>query len=178
MATQKVGLTKLGLKKNINLIPFEWNGQIIEIKQYLPIEDKIKVIEKIVNQSLDESNFANPLRIEINIVLEVMFAYTNINFTEKQKEDSLGLYDLLIGSGLWENIKNTMISNGKDYIEIESTVKCVINEIYAYKNSALGILQAIQTDYNNLNLDAESLADKMADENTLKLLRDIVTKLD
>lgn len=178
MAVQKVGLTKLGLKKNTNLIPLEWNDQVIEIKQYLPIEDKIGVIERIVNQSLDDNNFANPARIMIHTVLEIMFVYTNINFTDKQKEDKLALYDLLVGSGLWDKVKDIMLSESKDFIEIESTVQCIINEIYSYKNSALGILQAIQTDYRNLNLDAESLADKMADENTLKLLRDIVTKLD
>ena len=108
MATQKVGLTKLGLKKNTNLISLEWNGQVVEIKEYLPIEDKIKVIEHIVNLSLDDNNFANPARIEVNTVLEVMFAYTNINFTDKQKEDRLGLYDLLVSSGLWEAVEDKL----------------------------------------------------------------------
>lgn len=178
MATQKVGLTKLGLKKNTNLIPLEWGDQIIQIKEYLPIEDKIGVIERIINQSLDDNNFANPVSIMINTVLEVIFAYTtNINFTDKQKEDRLGLYDLLVSSGLWKTIENKLAEIGELSI-IQLAVRQVINEIYEYKNSALGILQAIQTDYNNLNLDAEALQDKMADENTLKLLKDIVTKLD
>ena len=84
MATQKIGLTKLGLKKNTNLIPLEWGDQVIQIREYLPIEDKIGVIERIVNQSLDNNNFANPARIMINTVLEVIFAYTtNINFVQQ-----------------------------------------------------------------------------------------------
>ena len=176
MATQKIGLTKLGLKKNTNLIPLEWGDQIIQIKEYLPIEDKIGVIERIVNQSLDDNNFANPARIMINTVLEIIFAYTNINFTDKQKEDRLGLYDLLVSSELWKVIENELAEVGELSI-IQITVREVIDEIYKYKNSALGILQAIQTDYNNLNLDAEALQEKIADENTLKLLKDIVTKL-
>jgi len=72
------------------------------------------VIERIVNQSLDDNNFANPARIMINTVLEVIFAYTmNINFTDKQKEDRLGLYDLLVSSGLWKAIENKLAEIGE-----------------------------------------------------------------
>ena len=35
----KIGFTKLGLKKNTNLITLNWNDQIIEIKAYLPIDN-------------------------------------------------------------------------------------------------------------------------------------------
>jgi hypothetical protein len=72
------------------------------------------VVERIVNQSLDDNNFANPARIMINTVLEVIFAYTtNINFTDKQKEDKLGLYDLLVSSGLWRAIGDKLAEAGE-----------------------------------------------------------------
>ena len=167
MATQKIGLTKLGLKKNTNLISLEWGDQIIQIKEYLPIEDKIGVIERIVNQSLDDNNFANPARIMINTVLEVIFAYTtNINFTDKQKEDRLGLYDLLVSSGLWRVIENKLAEVGELSI-IQITVREVIDEIYKYKNSALGILQAVNEDYSNLNLDATKIQEKIGNKEVL-----------
>ena len=177
MATQKIGLTKLGLKKNTNLIPLEWNGQVIEIKEYLPIEDKISVIEHIVNQSLDDNNFANPARIMINTVLEVIFAYTaNINFTDKQKEDRLGLYDLLVSSGLWYQIKDRLEEIGELKIII-STSRAVIDEIYKYKNSALGILQAVNEDYSNLDLDATKIQEKIGNKENVEFLKDVVDKL-
>lgn len=174
MATNKVGLTKLGLKKNTNLINLEWNGQIIEIKEYLPIQEKLELISKIVNQSLDENNFANPARIEIFTLLEAMYAYTNINFTDKQKEDFLGLYDMIFSSGLWNTIKEK-ISNELDIIDL--TVSNVVHEVYAYKNSAVGILQAISEDYSNLDLDADKLKEKIADKENLKTLRNVMDKL-
>lgn len=176
MATQKVGLTKLGLKKNTNLISLEWNGQVIEIKEYLPIEDKIGVIEKIVNLSLDDNNFANPARIMINTTLEIMFAYTNINFTDKQKEDRLGLYDLLVSSGLWEQVEDRLAEIGELKI-ITKTVNDVINEIYKYKTSALGIMQAITEDYSNLNLDAEQIREKLGNKENMEFLKNIMDKM-
>lgn len=177
MAIQKVGLTKLGLKKNTNLIPLEWSDQIIQIKEYLPIEDKIGVIERIVNQSLDDNNFANPARVMINTVLEVIFAYTtNINFTDKQKEDRLGLYDLLVSSGLWRAIENKLAEAGELSI-IQITVREVIDEVYKYKNSALGILQAVSEDYGNLDLDAEKIREKIGNKENVEFLKDVMDKL-
>ena len=176
MATQKIGLTKLGLKKNTNLIPLEWEEQIIQIKEYLPIEDKIGVIERIVNQSLDDNNFANPARIMINTVLEVIFAYTNINFTDKQKEDRLGLYDLLVSSGLWKAIENKLAEIGELSI-IQITVREVIDEVYKYKNSTLGVLQAVAEDYSNLDLDAEKLREKIGNKENVEFLAKVMDKM-
>ena len=177
MATQKIGLTKLGLKKNTNLIPLEWEDQVIQIREYLPIEDKIGVIERIVNQSLDDNNFANPARIMINTVLEVIFAYTtNINFTDKQKEDRLVLYDLLVSSGLWKAIENKLAEVGELNI-IQNTVREVIDEIYKYKNSTLGILQAVSEDYSNLELNINKLQEEISNPENAKLLKNVIDKM-
>lgn len=170
----KVGLTKLGLKKNTDMINLTWNGQIIEIKAYLPIEEKLEMISRIVNFSLDENNFANPARIEIFTLLEVMYAYTNINFTDKQKENFLELYDMIFSSGLWAEIKNII---GNELNIITTTTDEVIHEVYSYKNSALGILQAIVEDYEELDLDADKLKAKIADKDNLKTLKNVMDKL-
>lgn len=170
----KVGLTKLGLKKNTDVVNLTWNSQIIEIKVYLPIEEKLEMISRIVNLSLDENNFANPARIEIFTLLEVMYAYTNINFTDKQKENFLELYDMIFSSGLWTEIKNIL---GNELNIITTTTDEVIHEVYSYKNSALGILQAIVEDYEELDLDADKLKAKIADKDNLKTLKNVMDKL-
>ena len=174
MATNKVGLTKLGLKKNTNLINLKWNDQVIEIKEYLPIQEKLDLIGRIVNLSLDDNNFVNPARLQIFTTLEVMYAYTNINFTEKQKEDFLNLYDLLFSSGLWNAVKQVL---GDELILVEDTSIAVINELYKYKDSALGILQTITEDYENLDLDANKLKEKIADKDNVGFLKDVMDKL-
>ena len=174
MATNKVGLTKLGLKKNTNLINLEWNNQVIEIKEYLPIQEKLDLIGRIVNLSLDDNNFVNPARLQIFTTLEVMYTYTNINFTDKQKEDFLNLYDLLFSSGLWAAVKQAL---GNELVLIEDTTIAVIDELYKYKNSALGILQAVSEDYSNLDLDADKLKEKIADKENVGFLKDVMDKL-
>ena len=172
----KVGFTKLGLKKNTNVIQINWNDQIIEIKAYLPIQDKLDLIGRIINQSLDDNNFVNPARLNIFLTLELFYAYTNINFTEKQKEDFLGLYDLLVSSGLWNEVGNHLYEVGEFQI-IDNTCSAVIDEIYKYKNSALGILQTIAQDYSNLDLDADKIKEKIANKENVEFLKTVIDKM-
>jgi hypothetical protein len=60
-------------------------------------------MESIVNASLeaDDKRFSIP-QVLINLVLEMVYNYTNISFTEKQKENSYKLYDTLVSSKLLE----------------------------------------------------------------------------
>lgn len=176
MATNRITFTKLGIKKNTNLISLNWNDQIIEIKEYLPIQDKLDLVGKVVNQSLDDNNFLNPARLEIFTTLEIIYAYTNITFTEKQKENFLNIYDVMISSGLWRKIKE-ILEEHNEYAIIQKTIYDVIDEVYKFKNSALGILQAISEDYSQMDLDAEKIKAKLEDKNDLKLLKDVVDKL-
>lgn len=174
----KVGLTKLGLKVNTNVVPLEWNDQIIEVKEYLPIEKKLEMITQIVTLSLDDNNFANPARLEIFTCLEIMFNYTNINFTDKQKEDILGLYDLLVSSGLWNRVKYILQdTKPNEWDIIINTSKQVIDEIYKYKNSAVGIVQTIAEDYKELDLDATKIQEKIANKENVEFLDKVMQKM-
>jgi hypothetical protein len=41
------------------------------------------MIAKIINQSVDDNGFYNPIRIQIFTVLETFYFYTNLSFTAK-----------------------------------------------------------------------------------------------
>ena len=171
----KLAFTKLSLSKNEEVKIVEFNGQDIEVKQYLPVNDKFEVIGNIINRSADDNNFANPLKVEIFTALEIISAYTNISFTEKQKEDPSKLFDLVVSSGLYKEIICAI-----PHTEIES-LQCYINStidaVYKYRNSIMGLLENITTDYSNLNLEATEIQKKLADPNNMQLLRDVLTKL-
>ena len=65
MAINKVTFTKLGLKKKEEVKSFNWGDNIIEVKQYLPINDKINIIENVLRNSADNNNFANPMKVDL-----------------------------------------------------------------------------------------------------------------
>ena len=171
----KVSFTKLSLKTNQDIKTIEFNGQIIEVKQYLSINDKLILITNVIRDAYDENNFFNPIKIKAFTVLEVVFAYTNINFTDKQKEDPAKLYDAITSSGLWSLILEVLPDD--EYYNLVEDISETTRAIYSYKNSALGILESVKDDYSDMDLKAEDIQEKLADPENLKLLKDILNKL-
>ena len=171
----KPTFAKFGLKIDQSVKKVVFNEQEFEVKQYLPLEDKLELISEIVNQSIDDNNFANPARIELFTVIEIVKNYTNIVFTEKQLENPLKLYDLIVSSGLGKVIRENMCPDEFDFITV--TVDATIAEIYEYKNSVLGILEGIQADYGDLKFEASEIYDKLADPNNMVLLKEVLTKM-
>lgn len=171
----KVSFTKLGLTKNQEVKNVEWGEYMIEVKQYLPINEKLNLISNVINFAHDENNYSNPVKVDVYTALEIMYAYTNINFTDKQKEDVTKLYDLIVSSGLYAKVLEAIPSN--EHCNLLNAIKKSIDAIYAYQNSVMGILDTINSDYSNLNLNASEIQKKLADPNNMELLRDILAKL-
>ena len=146
-----------------------------EVKYYLPFAEKLELVSRIINQSIDDNGFYNPMRVKLYMTLEVVYAYTNLSFTEKMKEDPFKLYDILVSTGIFTDIIDCI--REKDWVEIQAGVLDTIKNIYDYKNSIYGILDTVSTDYSNLNLDATTIQQALADPNNMDLLKTILTKL-
>lgn len=171
----KVSFTKLGLKKNEEVGILHINEQDIEVKQYLPINEKLELISSVINSAADENNFSNPVKENVFLTLEILYHYTNINFTDKQKEDPVKLYDLVVSSGLVNKVTDLIPEEELD--EVINGVAQSVKAIYTYRNSALGILESISQDYSALNLDATEIQQKLADPDNMALLKQVLTKL-
>lgn len=171
----KIGFTKLGLKSNNEIQYIEFNEQIIEVKQYLPVEEKLELITNVLELSHDQNNFSNPVKVSVYTTLEIIEKYTNVNFTEKQKENPTKLYDLLVGNGFSAAVIKAIPE--LEYEEILTGIKRTIKSVYKYKNSILGILEAISQDYSNLNLDALQIQESLGDPENLQFLGEVMAKL-
>lgn len=146
-----------------------------EVKHYLPVQEKLELVSRIINNSVDDNGFYNPMRVKLYMVLEITYAYTNLSFTEKMKEDPFKLYDILVSTGIFTDIIDVI--REKDWTEIQENVWSTIKNIYDYKNSVMGILDTISNDYSNLNLDAITIQKELANPESLSLLKDILVKL-
>ena len=171
----KLTFNKLGLAANKAVKTISYNGQEIEVKQYLPVNDKLELISNVINLSADDNNFANPVKVSVFAVLQIIETYTNISFTEKQKEDPCKVYDLLVGNGLSSKILAEIPA--EELAELLTGIDDSINAIYNYRNSAMGILDAVQSDYDGMNLDAQNIHAAIADPENLALLKNVMTKL-
>ena len=67
----KVPFSKLGLKVNSDVTVITFNDYDIEVSRYLPFKEKTELASNIINYSVDDNGFYNPLKVKLYMVLEV-----------------------------------------------------------------------------------------------------------
>lgn len=171
----KLSFTKLGLKKLDEIKTLTIGENIIEVKQYLPVNEKLDLIARVLNGAHDENNFPNPIKIDVIGSLEIIMAYTNLTFTDKQKEDIGKLYDLLEENKIIDQIVELIPE--AEYEFIIDGIDKTIDAVYTYQNSVLGILESVNQDYSQLDLDATEIQKKLSDPNALATVKEVLNKL-
>ena len=135
----------------------------------------MEIVNKVVTATLQADNrYFNIQQVLVNVGLEMVYNYTNISFTEKQKEDEYKLYDALVSSTLLGQI---LAVCERDYSAIQTWIIDILTKIYDQYNSVRGILESLSTDYDNMNFDIEALQNAIANPENLGLLKDVLTKL-
>ena len=171
----KVTFSSLGLKLNQEIKTITIKEKKIEVKQYLPIQNKLEMVANVINNSQDDNNFKNLAKVEMFTDLEIINQYTNLTFTDKQKEEPWKIYDILINSGVMEQIRKVIPE--EELNMIYHFVDDATDRIYEYRNSAYAILDSLKGDYDALNFDAEEIQKKLADGENVEFLKDVLTKL-
>lgn len=171
----KIPFSKLGLKINTKVKTLTFNEQEVEVLDYLPISEKLDLITTVINNTVDNNGYYNPVKLEIYLVLEIINAYTNLTFTAKQKEDPLKLYDLLCSTNFLNEVMN--IIDPEEISMIKTSIYNSVKSIYDYRNSVLGILEAITTNYSELDLNAQVIQEKIANGENIEFLKDVLSKL-
>lgn len=171
----KVAFTKLSLSRDNSVKILEWKDQKIEIKQFLPTADKLDLISRIINFSADDHVFYNPCKVDIFETIEIILAYANINVTDKQQEDILKFYDLLVSGGFAKAVNDVIPESERVYIH--EGVWATIKELYRYRDSFAGIVEQTQANYKDLDGEVNEIEEKLSNPENLTLVKDVITKL-
>jgi hypothetical protein len=108
--------------------------------------------------------------------LEIIFEYTNISFTEKQKEDLPKLYDTICRSGLLEAIIAAIPE--EEYNTVIVGIVDSTEAIYKYQNSVLGIIDTLKGDMQDIeNIDVEGMKKSLVEIANSPLMKEIVPLL-
>lgn len=149
----KVSFASLKLKVKDEVKKININDKEIEVKQYLPATDKYDLIMISLQQS-KENGIYNDFKLDMFLHLNLVFMYTNLSFTDKQREDLPGLFDILETNGIIDlvvkNIPEEELSN------IYAAVSEIKDSLVAYENSFAGVANNFIT---NLPENAQAAAD-------------------
>ncbi|MBQ8206362.1 MAG: hypothetical protein IJZ77_02775 [Bacilli bacterium] len=133
----KVAFSTLKLKQNKDVKTFKFADKEIEVLQYLPASDKYDLIMGTLQECYVD-NVYNDFLKEVYFNLNIVFMYTNLTFTDKQKEDMTELYDLLDGNGFF----NEVIENipAEEYGFLVTTMDNIQSALEEYEQSIAGAL--------------------------------------
>lgn len=143
MAANKVSYSSLKLKINKDVETFQFEDSTIEVLKYLPIGEKNSLINITIQKSL-ENNICSPVKLDLYFHLHLIYLMTNINFTDKQREDEEKLYDTLKSSGLMEEILKRI--DPAEYNELYNYLHDSIALITQYQHSFTGAISKIISD--------------------------------
>jgi hypothetical protein len=91
------------------------------------------------------------------------------------KEDPFKLYDILVSTNIFNDIIECIDEN--EWLEVQENVWDTIENIYNFRNSAMGLLSYISSDYSAVEMDASKIQSMINNPEALNLLKDVVSKL-
>ena len=167
----KVTYASLKLKQKTSTNVFEFQGQNIEVLEYLPIEDKNDLIS-ISLQKAEENGIYNPVLLDMYFHLNLAYLYTNITFTEKQKENEPKLYDALKANGFFDLLLENI--SEEEYSELYYYLEIMKEDFTTYGNSFAGVAKAWIYDLPKNAQTAEDII-KNFDKNKFQSVIDFAT---
>ena len=153
----------LNLHTNNDMLFIEVQGKKINIKKYLPINDKKDLVEITLQKAEQADGTYNEILIDMYFNLHLVYLYTDIVFTDEDREDEMKLYDELESSGLLERILDKIPD--EEYNTLMDYLKAMRKEISSYKHSAAAMVQKLIVD---LPKNAEAAAKIVEDFNPEK----------
>lgn len=147
----KTSYANLKLKVNTEVKSVDYNSNIIEVLQYLPVDDKYSLIN-VTLQKAKEGSIYNPLKKDMYFHLNLVYMYSSLTFTEKQREDESKLYDTLVSNGLMDLIIEAIPES--EYTILYSYLDEQEELLLTYKNTFGGAISEI---IENLPLRADEM---------------------
>lgn len=138
----KIGFTKLAPIKSIEAKTIQINGQDVIIQQYLPIQKKSELFEKIVAEVLDLKGIVSPLRKDIYVTIFIVAFYSNINLTDTMINNAAQTYDLLKINGVAQAVYDAIPVEELTFVL--HTVDKTLDSYSRYQSSALGVFDIIK----------------------------------
>lgn len=132
-----INFKDMGLKPIKDHETIKVNDNEITIVSYLPEDAKYDLI-MIALQKAYEDGIYNPVLLNRYFILNIIYSYTGIVFTNEDREDEAELYDILYTNGIIEEVLEAIDSDELD--NLTQLLKSTKEEMTKYNSSVGGFL--------------------------------------
>jgi hypothetical protein len=134
---------KLKLNNEYKTLSLSDDMDDIKVSQYLPIKDKYDLVMVTLQNSKEDAIY-NPIKLEYFFHLYLVYMYTDISFTEKQKEDPEKIYDVLVSNGIMDKIVELIPDS--EYTYLKDVIETTAKDMEDYNSRAGGAIRSLIND--------------------------------
>jgi hypothetical protein len=147
-----MNLKDLGLELKIQEVSFKFNDKEIKVKQYLPVEQKAAIVNVATRGALVDGIVSRVL-MDAYLHLLIIENYTNIEFSEADRELILETFDRVQSTGFVDLVIENMPQAEYEYLFNETNIHANnINEFYR----SFGYAAQSMSSLNNVFSTAEA----------------------
>ncbi len=132
---ETISFNDLQLSKKEDYKTFKFQDKEIQVLQYLPIESKITLSELALQQSEYEGVY-NELALSAYFYTYVIFFYTNLEFTDEQKQNIFDTFDILETNNIISEVLQLIPENEweelREFIDIQKVRNMTYKKSAAY----------------------------------------------
>lgn len=171
----KVSLNSITPIKKVDSVKIKIGEQEVEVLQYLPINDKLALAERVLNMTLDDTGFLNPVRLEVYTYLEIIRTYTNISITDKMMENAPKTYDLLEMNNILVEVVNAIPE--EEYNALIGMIEDSAEHTVKYLTSFVGMMKTVSQDYDATKMNVDEIMNTLDNPEKIGLVKDILDKI-
>ena len=171
----KVSLSKIAPIKKIDSVVINIGEEEISVIQYLSTDEKIALIERVLNATVDDTGFFNPMRLEVYFHLEMIRTYTNISITDNMMANPTKTYDLLVMNHILDTVLEAIPE--EEYNFLFDTAEDCATHITEYNNSIMGVLNSASQDYTKTSANFNKMLEDLDDPAKIGFVKEILEKL-
>ena len=171
----KVSLKAVAPIKKVDPHMIKIGEQEVEVIQYLPVNDKLALVERVLNLTVDDTGFLNPVRLEVYAILEIVKTYTNISITDKMMDDAPKTYDVLMINGVLDSIIAAIPED--EYDAIFDAIEDCAEHTVKYLNSFVGMMKTVTNNYDATKMNIEEIMATLDQPDKIGLVKDILDKI-
>lgn len=153
---------ELSLVRTVLKDSFDWKNKKISFYKYLPIESKYDIVMITLQESFEDGIY-NPIKLDMNFHVNLVFMYTDLIFTEEERSDIGKLYDEMKSTGFLDEFLRHI--NPDEYKEMQEDIEHISQLLIEYNSSTAGIVTKF---INDLPTNAEIMKEILDDFNPEK----------
>ncbi len=161
-----IKFSDLKMQVNNDVKQINYGNFKINVLQYLPIKDKNDLVQITMEKS-EQNGIYNEIKKDMYFHLHLIYLYTDIEFTQEEKENPEQLYDKLLCNNIFDIILEAIPK--QEYQYLQETLEERIKNNLQFKTTAAAVLQTIITDLPTQAAAAKEIIDSFDQEKYLNV---------